>query len=82
MQPGNVTVSLSRTAFQETNVGLARIHSQFGPQEITAKPCQKDGDVFLTIRSGERMIALSLTFDECEKIEERFTEIRNKVRKD
>ena len=50
--------------FTKVNQGIARLDDKFGVQEIIVKPCQHDGDVFLTIRSGGRMIAFSLTFEE------------------
>jgi hypothetical protein len=54
--------------FSETNSGLARIDSKYGVQEVTIKPCQHDGDVFFTMRSGPRMIAFSITFEEFDHI--------------
>lgn len=75
----NVTVS--RKEFTSTPNGIARIHHQFGTQEVTVKPCQKGGDLFLTMRSGERMIALSLLDAEFDDLVERVGEIRNRARR-
>jgi hypothetical protein len=56
--------------FQKAPQGIARIDPKFGVQELTAKSCQYDGDIFLTMRSGNRMIAFSLTFEEFDDLVE------------
>lgn len=35
---------------------------------MIAKHCMQQGDVFITMRSGQRMIAFSLTYDEFDAI--------------